>query len=84
MAYILKEELHDLWNYHARKEALVYWMNWIYKAWSSGIKMVMKCANTIAGYRVGILNDIDHPTTIGNGCRNESYHQDFEASGLWF
>jgi transposase len=36
-------------------------MNWLYKAWSSGIKF----AETIAGYRFGILNYFDHSITIG-------------------
>ena len=40
-------------------------INWIYKAWSSGIKPEMKFANTIAGYRVVLLNYFDHPITTG-------------------
>lgn len=40
-------------------------MNWLYKAWSSGIKPVIKFANTIAGYRIGLLNYLDHPITTG-------------------
>jgi len=65
IAYILKEELRDLWNCNSRKEASQYLMNWLYKAWSCGIKPVMKFANTIAGYRVGLLNYFDHPITTG-------------------
>ena len=65
IAYILKEELRDLWKGNSRKEDAQYLMNWLYKAWSSGIKPVMKFADTIAGYRVRLLNYFDHPITTG-------------------
>jgi len=65
IAYILKEELRELWNCTSRSEAECYLTNWLKKAWTSGVLLVIKYAKKIAGHRVGILNYFDHPITTG-------------------
>ncbi len=65
MAYILKEELRELWNCTDRKEAEIHLENWLQKALSWGIKLVMKFAYKLASHRHGILNFFTHRITTG-------------------
>lgn len=65
IAYILKEELRELWNSSSLKAAEIYLNNWIKKALSSDIKLVQKFTATIASHRIGILNYFNHPITTG-------------------
>ena len=65
IAYILKEELRELWNCTSRSEAERYLTDWLKKAWTSGVLLVIKYAKKLAGHRVGILNYFDHPITTG-------------------
>jgi transposase len=62
-AYVLKEELRELWNCDTRQEAEEYLRNWLQTAWSSGIKLLIKFANKLAGHRYGILNYFDNRIT---------------------
>ena len=65
IAYILKEELRSLWNCTSREEAEKYLTNWLMKANSSGIPLIMKYAKRLASRRVGILNYFDHHISTG-------------------
>ena len=65
VAYILKEELRDLWNCLDRDQAEFHLMDWLQKAWTSGIRLVMKFANKVASHRYGILNFFTHRVTTG-------------------
>ena len=65
MAYILKEELRELWNCVDRNQAEIHLENWLQKAWGCGIKLVMKFANKLACHRYGILNFFTHRITTG-------------------
>jgi transposase len=40
-------------------------MNWLYKAWISGIKPLAKFATMIASHHEGILNYFDHRVSTG-------------------
>jgi len=62
-AYILKEELRCFWNCNTRQQAEEYLANWLDKAWASGINLLKKFANKLAGHRSGILNYFDHRIT---------------------
>jgi len=62
-AYILKEELRELWSCTTLKEAEQYLENWLKKAWVSGISPVIKFAKRIASHRSGLLNYFKHPVT---------------------
>ena len=65
IAYILKEELRDLWSCVSRQDAARYLYNWFQKAWSSGITLLQKFADKLAAHRTGILNYFDHHVTTG-------------------
>jgi transposase len=65
IAYILKEELRKFWRCTTRKKAQSYLMNWLYKAWISGIKPLAKFATMIASHHEGILNYFDHRVSTG-------------------
>jgi len=55
-AYILKEELRDLWTCENRKKVTKYINNWLEKVYASGINQLMKFAKTVKGHLSGILN----------------------------
>ena len=65
IAYILKEELRELWSCVSRQEAAHYLYNWFQKAWSSGITSLQKFADKLVVHRTGILNYFNHPITTG-------------------
>jgi len=64
-AYILKEELRAFWDCTTHEEAEQYLSDWLKKAWVSGISLVRKFANMIAGHRIGVLNYFNYPITTG-------------------
>jgi transposase len=64
-AYILKEELRELWSCTSLKEAEQYLNDWLKKAWASGVTFIKKFATMLASHRVGILNYFNHPITTG-------------------
>lgn len=65
IAYILKEELRELWSCTSLKEAEHYLNDWLKKAWASGVNLIVKFANMLASHKVGILNYFNHPITTG-------------------
>jgi len=54
-AYYLKEDLRQIWLQPNKQQAKTALDDWIKKAESSGVKMLMKCAKTLAVYKSGIL-----------------------------
>lgn len=64
-AYVLKEELRSLWDCMTKDEGKKYLNNWLAKAWSSGIPVLMKFATMLASHRIGILNYFDHQISTG-------------------
>jgi transposase len=64
-AYVLKEELRDLWNCQTHQQAERHLSNWLQKAWASGIKLVVKFAHKLVAHRTGILNFFRHRITTG-------------------
>ena len=65
IAYYLKDELRLFWeqpNYHAANRFLT---DWCRRAEASGIKLLMKFANTLRGHRQGLLAWHSHPISTG-------------------
>ena len=61
----MKEYLHSVWEQTDKIEVRLFLYDWVYRAESSGIKMLLKRAKTIVLYLEGILNDYD--SRISNG-----------------
>jgi transposase len=64
-AYYLKEYLRQVWLQPNKEEAEKVLSDWTEKAQSSGIKMLMKFAKTLAGYKSGILAYYDFRISSG-------------------
>ena len=61
----MKEELRTLWNQEDKTKAETLLKDWAARAKSSGIRMLMKFANILMGYRSGILAYYDFPISTG-------------------
>jgi transposase len=64
-AYYLREELSRVWLQPNRRESTAVLDEWVKKAASSGIKMLMTMAKTLSAYRSGILAYYDFPISTG-------------------
>jgi transposase len=64
-AYYLKEDLRQIWLQNSKAKAERVLTDWIKRAESSGIKMLMKFAKTIAAHRSGILAYYDYRISSG-------------------
>lgn len=64
-AYYLKEELRQMWEQATKTQAELFLTDWCRRARSSGIRILMQLANTLQGYRNGILAWYDHPISTG-------------------
>jgi transposase len=65
IAYYLKDELRLFWEqptYHAANRFLA---DWCRRAEASGIRILMKFANTLRGHRQGLLACHSHPISTG-------------------
>lgn len=65
IAYILKEELRDLWASDTLAEAEEGLESWLENAYGSGIDLVHKFADMIERHRYGILNYFENPISTG-------------------
>ena len=65
IAYYMKEELRLLWSKDDKDEAETFLIDWINRAMTSGIRMLMKFAKTLAAHRTGILAYYDYPISTG-------------------
>jgi transposase len=63
--YYLKEDLRQIWEQSAKAVAARFLSDWCRRARASGIKVLITMANTLEGYRTGILNWYDHPISTG-------------------
>lgn len=64
-AYYLKEDLRQLWRQENKSAAKEFLEHWIAKAATSGVRMLMKFANTMAAHRTGILSFYDYRISTG-------------------
>lgn len=54
-AYYLKEDLRQLWSQPNKRTAKTFLKDWVARAKASGIKMLVKFANTLMAHASGIL-----------------------------
>jgi transposase len=59
-AYYLKEDLRQIWLQPNKDKARFVLFDWIKRAETSGIKMLMKFAKTLAAFQSGILSYYDY------------------------
>ena len=64
-AYYLKEDLRQIWLQKTKAKAERVLTDWIKRSASSGIKMLMKFAKTLAAHRSGILAYYDYRNSSG-------------------
>jgi transposase len=64
-AYYMKEDLRQIWEQPDKDSAKNFLTDWVYRASSSLIPMLMKMARTIAVHYQGILAYYDYPISTG-------------------
>ena len=64
-AYLLKEELNEIWEQDDQETAQALLMDWIVYAESTGIRMLQKFAKTLRFHAWGILAWYDYPISTG-------------------
>jgi transposase len=64
-AYYLKEDLRQIWSQADRRAAGKFLTDWCRRARASGIRVLQTMANTLEGYRTGILNWYRYPISTG-------------------
>jgi transposase len=64
-AYYMKEDLRQLWHQANKHEAWEFLIDWLYRAVSSGIKMLQNFAGTLIAHMDGILAYYDFPISTG-------------------
>ena len=64
-AYYLKEDLRQIWLQPNKETAERVFADWVKRALATGIKMLKKFANTLAGYKSGILAYYDYRISSG-------------------
>lgn len=64
-AYLLKEDLRQLWMQKDRATAELYLVSWVKRAWATKTTKLVKFGNTILAFRNMILNYYDHPISTG-------------------
>lgn len=65
IAYYLKEDLRQIWEQPNRRQAEKFLTDWYRRAQASGIRVLQTMANTLQGYRTGILNWYRYPISTG-------------------
>ncbi len=64
-AYYLKEELGELWEQEDQSEAIAFLQDWIARAETSGIRMLINFAKTLRAHAWGLLAWYDHSISTG-------------------
>jgi transposase len=64
-AYYLKEDLSQFWQQPNKAAAARFLNDWCARARASGIRVMQTMANTLEGYRTGLLNWYDFPISSG-------------------
>ncbi len=65
VAYYLKEDLSQIWQQSTKALAERFLTDWCRRARASGIRVLITMANTLEGYRTGILNWYNYPISSG-------------------
>jgi transposase len=71
-AYVMKDDLKQLWNLSDRQTAESCWQQWLGRAMQSGIAPLMKFANRLSNYAAGIIAHSRWPlhTSLLEGINN--------------
>ena len=64
-AYYMKEDLRQLWSQKDKSSGETFLNDWVRRAQSSKISMLMKFSKTLASHRTGILSYYDYPISTG-------------------
>ena len=64
-AYYLKEDLRQIWQQPSKETAERVFTDWVKRARATGVKMLKKFANTLSGYKSGILAFYDYRISSG-------------------
>jgi len=64
-AYYMKEDLRQLWNQPNKRKAGDFLVDWIFRALTSGIDMLVDFAYTLITHMEGILAYYDYPISTG-------------------
>ena len=64
-AYYMREDLRQVWKQPDKETARDFLTDWVYRAGSSMIPMLVKMARTIANHFHGILAYYDFPISTG-------------------
>lgn len=60
LAYVLKEDIRDLWEYNTVAWAKKYWIWWYNWAPHSNLKLMVKVARLLRRHMGKILNFVEH------------------------
>jgi transposase len=84
IAYYLKDQLRLLWSQPDKRTARQFLNGWIKLANTTGIRMLMSFAKTLAGHREGILAWYDYPISTGplEGTNNKIKTMQRQAYGF--
>jgi transposase len=64
-AYYMKEDLRQIWEQPDKATARKVLDDWVRRAETSGIRILIKFAHTLAAHRTGILAYYDYPISTG-------------------
>ncbi len=64
-AYYLKEDLRQIWQQPGKRDRQRVFTDWVKRARATGVKMLKKFANTLSGYKSGILAFYDYRISSG-------------------
>ena len=83
-AYYMKEDLRQFWNQSDRKSAAAFLFGWIERARSSGIRILIDFAKTLASHKTGLLSYYDYPISTGplEGTNNKIKTMQKQAYGF--
>ena len=82
--YYMKEDLRRVWHQSNKEKAENLLIDWLFRAGTSGIKMLVKMAYTIGAYRPQILSYFDHRISTGplEGTNNKIKTMKHQAYGF--
>ena len=82
--YYMKEDLRQIWDQQDQRAAEVFLDDWIARARASGIRMLLKFAETLVQHRRGILNYYQCPITTAalEGTNNKIKTMQRQAYGF--
>jgi transposase len=64
-AYYLKEDLRQIWTQPNKRTARRVLVDWLARARASGVRLLIKFANTLEAHQAGILAYYDYPISTG-------------------